>query len=215
MAFPQQYGTWKIIQLFLHGSGNLNKWSEVKAPQLYLTLCDAMDYTVHAILQARILDSVAFPFSRGSSQPRDWTQVSHIAGRFFTSWATREAQEYWSGQPIPSPADLPDPGIKLESPALQEDSLPTELWGKPKTVLIIPLNPIADPQGHRVLSRKSQDLKQFFTLKWYILQVLCSNGLLKNLICFMRQTEFDLLVFTKKKCVVFSLIVKYIKLTEL
>ena len=38
-----------------------------------------------------------FPFSRGSSQSRDRTQVSHIVGRFFTSWATREAQEYWSG----------------------------------------------------------------------------------------------------------------------
>ena len=44
-------------------------------------------YTVHGILQARILEWVAFPFSRGSSQPRDRTQVSHIAGRFFTSWA--------------------------------------------------------------------------------------------------------------------------------
>ena len=40
---------------------------------------------------------VAVPFSRGSSQPRDQPQVSHIAGRFFTSWATREAQEYCSG----------------------------------------------------------------------------------------------------------------------
>ena len=49
------------------------------------------------ILQASILEWVAFSFSRGSSQPRDWTQVSHTAGRFFTSWATREAQEYWSG----------------------------------------------------------------------------------------------------------------------
>ena len=50
-----------------------------------------MNYTVHGILQVRILEWVAFPFSRGSSQPRDQTQVSHIAGRFFTSWATREA----------------------------------------------------------------------------------------------------------------------------
>ena len=49
------------------------------------------------ILQARILDWVAFPFSRGSSQPRDQTQVSCIAGRNFNSWATREAQQYWSG----------------------------------------------------------------------------------------------------------------------
>ena len=49
-----------------------------------------MDYTVHGILQARILEWAAFPFSRGSSQPRDQTQVSCIAGRFSTSWATRE-----------------------------------------------------------------------------------------------------------------------------
>ena len=41
--------------------------------------------------------NTAFPFSRESSQPRDWTQVSHIAGRYFISWAKREAQEYWSG----------------------------------------------------------------------------------------------------------------------
>ena len=49
------------------------------------------------ILQARTLEWVAMPTSRGSSQPRDWTQVSCIAGRFFTSWATRETHEYWSG----------------------------------------------------------------------------------------------------------------------
>ena len=52
---------------------------------------NSLRYTVHGILQARILEWVAFPFSRGSSQPRDQTQVSHIAGGFFTSWATREA----------------------------------------------------------------------------------------------------------------------------
>ena len=61
-----------------------------------VTLCDPMDYgpsgsSVHGILQARILEWVAIPFSRGSSQPRDWTQVSCIASRFFTLWATREA----------------------------------------------------------------------------------------------------------------------------
>ena len=57
--------------------------SEVKVNQSCPTLCDPMDYTVHGILQARILEWIAFPFSRGSSQPRDWIQVSHIAGRFF------------------------------------------------------------------------------------------------------------------------------------
>ena len=57
---------------------------KVKFAQLGLTLCDPMDYTVHGIFQARILEWVAFPFSRVSSQSRDRTQVSHIAGGFFT-----------------------------------------------------------------------------------------------------------------------------------
>ena len=57
----------------------------------------SIDYTVHGNLQARILEWVAAPFSTGPAQPRDGTQVSRIAGGFFTSWATREAQEYWSG----------------------------------------------------------------------------------------------------------------------
>ena len=67
----------------------------LKENRSVMTLCDPMDYTIHEILQARILEWVAFPFSRGSSQPSDGIQVSHIAGRFFTNWATREAQEYW------------------------------------------------------------------------------------------------------------------------
>ena len=50
-----------------------------------------MDYTLHGILQARILEWVAIPFSRGSSQPRDWTQVSRIVGRFFPNWTMRGA----------------------------------------------------------------------------------------------------------------------------
>ena len=58
---------------------------KVKGAQSCPTLCNPMDYTVHEILQARILEWVAIPFSRGSSQPKDQAQVSHIAGRFFTS----------------------------------------------------------------------------------------------------------------------------------
>ena len=103
--------------------------------QLCPTLCDPMDCTHQAPLsagtfQARTLEWVPISYSRGSSQPRDWTQVSRTAGRFFTSWATREAQEYWSGWPIPFPEDLSDPGTELRSPALQADSLPAELAGK-------------------------------------------------------------------------------------
>ena len=74
------------LSIFLH-------WSEVKVAQLCPTLCDPIDYTVHGILKARILEWVAFPFSRRSSQPQDRTQVSRIAGGFFTSWTSREAQK--------------------------------------------------------------------------------------------------------------------------
>ena len=64
--------------------------------KLCLTLCDPMDCSppgsfVHGILQARILEWVASPFSRGSSQPRDWIRISCTAHRFFANWATREA----------------------------------------------------------------------------------------------------------------------------
>ena len=65
---------------------------KVNVTQLRPTLCNPMAYTVHGILQARILVWVAMPSSRGSSQPRDQTQVSHITGRFFICWATREAR---------------------------------------------------------------------------------------------------------------------------
>ena len=63
----------------------------MKATQSCPTLCNPRDYTVYGIVQARILERAAFPFSRGSYQPRDQTQVSRIAGRFFISWAIREA----------------------------------------------------------------------------------------------------------------------------
>ena len=55
-------------------------------------LCSLLGSSVHGTLQARILEWVAIPFSRGSPWPRDWTQVSRIAGRFFTIWATKENQ---------------------------------------------------------------------------------------------------------------------------
>ena len=69
------------------------KWSEVA--QSCLTLCNPMDcslpgFSVYGIFQARVLEWVAISFSRGSSWPRDRTQVSRIASRHFTLWATRE-----------------------------------------------------------------------------------------------------------------------------
>ena len=63
------------------GIGVFKEVKEVKVTQSCLTVCNPMDYEVHGILQAKILEWIAFPFSRRSSQPRDQTQVSHTAGR--------------------------------------------------------------------------------------------------------------------------------------
>ena len=87
---------------------------KVQVTQSCLTLCHPMDYTIHGILKAGILEWVAISFPRGSSQPSDWTQVSHTAGRFFTSWTIREAQEYWSGS-LSLSSRSSWPGIKLGS----------------------------------------------------------------------------------------------------
>ena len=78
--------------------GSLCVWQTVLVAHLCPTLWNPMDCSlpgssVHGILQARILERVAIPFSRGSSQSRDWIRVSCIAGEFFTVWATSEAQE--------------------------------------------------------------------------------------------------------------------------
>ena len=68
----------------------------VKSLHSCLTLWDPMDCSppgssVHGILQARMLEWIAMPSSRGSHRPGHWTQLSHIEGEFFTIWATREA----------------------------------------------------------------------------------------------------------------------------
>ena len=65
----------------------------VLVAQSRLTLCDPMDcsspdFSVHGILQTSVLEWIAIPFSRGTSQPRDWTLVSCVAGTLFTVWAT-------------------------------------------------------------------------------------------------------------------------------
>ena len=63
------------------------KWKSLCHIQLFE---DPMDYTVHEIFQARILEWVVILFSRASFQPRDWTQVPCIAGGFFTIWASEK-----------------------------------------------------------------------------------------------------------------------------
>ena len=88
--------------------------------QLCPILCDPMDYSPPGfslsmrILQARILEWVAMPSFRGSSLPRDWTQVSCIAGGFFTIWTTREAQEYsWVAYPFSRGSSWPSSRTRI------------------------------------------------------------------------------------------------------
>ena len=84
---------WNILKEFLRRKALWEHGVWVLVAQSCPTLCDPIacspqDSSVHGILQARILEWVAISFSRGSSWPRDWTQVSYIAGRLFTIWAT-------------------------------------------------------------------------------------------------------------------------------
>ena len=129
--------------------------------QLYPTLCDPMDCSppgssVHGDTPGKNTWGGRRALLQGSFP----TQGSN-PGLLHCSWilycpqtVTREAQEYWSGQPIPPPGDLPDPGIKPGSPALQADSLSAELPGKPQiscnythitSLLILPLLPTPRP----------------------------------------------------------------------
>ena len=132
--------------------------------QLCSTLCYSMDCSLPGF--SKFMEWVAIHFSRGSSWPRDWTWVSHIAVRFSTIWSTRKKvkplsrvslfgipssvarhappsmgfsrQEYWSGLPFLPPGDLPNPEIKPRSPALKADSMLSEPPGKPPNRKIPP-----------------------------------------------------------------------------
>ena len=107
--------------------------------------------SVHGTLQARILEWVSIPFSRGSSRPRDWTQVSRIAGGLFTVWATREPTQR-SAHPVAPCTTQQLPAAlsallcvslltqwcrqpKKDSPALQCSSL--NIWKTGSLIIII------------------------------------------------------------------------------
>ena len=87
----------------------------MKVTQPCLTLWNPVDYTVHGILQARIREWVAVPFSRRSSQPRDWTQVSHIAGRFFYQLSHQGSPRIleWVAYPFSSRSSQPRNGTGI------------------------------------------------------------------------------------------------------
>ena len=115
-------------------SHHLVRKKESEGTQSCPTICDPMDcslpcFSVHGIFQARVLEWVAISFSRGSSRPRDWTQISRIVCRWFTIYATREV---WLGRVDPI----------LELLLYREYS-----WGKKRK-----------PSGWQALNPKSWDI---------------------------------------------------------
>ena len=137
---------------------------ESEVAQSCPTLCDPMDcslpgFSIHGIFQARVLEWVALSFTRGSSLPRDRTQVSvlcyvtSVVSDFATSRTVARQvplcmgfsrQEYWSGLPFPSPVGLPDPGIEavsLMSPALAGSFFTTSATWESRSQTLASLSP--------------------------------------------------------------------------
>ena len=113
-TFPFEYNTistkkWLTQNFFYRASQkSIFHESESEVAESCLTLCDPMDRSlsgssIHGVFQARILEWVAVSFSRRSSWPRDWTQVSLIVGRCFSVWATRDF--IWGGSKITADGD--------------------------------------------------------------------------------------------------------------
>ena len=106
------------------------------AAQSCMTICDPMDCSppgssVHGTLQARILEWGAMPSSRGSSQARDWTQVSNITGRFFYQLSHRGSSRTLEWVDYPFSRGSFQPRNQTGVSCIAGDSLPAELPGKP------------------------------------------------------------------------------------
>ena len=94
---------WQLMSTIWDGSfygGTVLCLAAQSCPTLHNPMgCSPPGSSIHGILQARTLEWEAYPFSRGSSPPRNWTRVSYIAGGFFTSWATRKAPFIYTPRP--------------------------------------------------------------------------------------------------------------------
>ena len=96
------------------------KQTQMKVTQLCLTLCNLIDYTVHGILQARIVEWGRHAILQEIFSTQGLNPCLPHCRQFLYQLSHQGSPKYWGGQPIPSPGDLPNPGIEPESPALQE-----------------------------------------------------------------------------------------------
>ena len=117
----------------------------MKAAQLCLTLCDPMDYTVHGILQSRILEWVAFPFSRSLPKPgiEPWPPTLQVDS--LPAEPSGKSKNTAVGSLSLSPGDVPDSEIQI---ALQADSLLAELPGKVKVKVILSCQTLCYPMDY-------------------------------------------------------------------
>ena len=104
-----------------------------------------------------------------------WKWLSRVQ-LFATPWTIESVEfsrpEYWSGQPFPSPGDLPNPGIKSRSPALQADSLPAKSQGKPKNIGVGSLSllqQIFPTHGSYSINVSTQFLLFSFCQQWLLI----------------------------------------------
>ena len=173
--YPQMCTEWQSTIIAKTMLKRSTKWGTQVSPTPTPVCAMPMDNSppgspVHGILQARILEWVVMPSSKGSSQSRDQTQVSHIAGGFFTSWATREAQEYWSGWPAPSPGDLPNPGIEPRSPSIAGRLFPS--WAT-REAMVIKLAVLVEGTDAQINRTKQKTQKETHTnvSRWFLTNV--------------------------------------------
>ena len=153
---------------------------KVKVAQSCLTLCES-DYTVHGILQARILEWVAFPFSRRSLQPGDQTQVSHIAGEFFTSWATREAPKWRREWQTTSASCLENP---MNSMKRQKDrTLKDESPGQEVSNMLLEKRKEITPETMKRWSQSRNNTQLWMYLLVKVKSDAVKNNLYRNLEC--------------------------------
>ena len=137
--------------------------------QLYLTLCDPMDcsppgFFVHRVLQTRILDWLAIPFS--GDLPRNQTQVSHIVSRFFTIWATSSVQFSSATQSCPtlcSPINHSTPGLPVHHQLREFTQTHVHRVGdviQPSHPLLSPSPPAPNPSQHQGLFQWVNSLRE-------------------------------------------------------
>ena len=147
-------------------------WKKVKVARSCLPLCDPTDYTVRGVLQARILEWVAFPFSRGSSQPRDQTQISLYQLSYQGSPGILE----WVAYPFSSRSSLPRNWNRVSCIA-GGFFIPAEPQGKPQNPGVGSLSLLQAPFQPRDQTQVSHIAGRFFT-SWATTDAPVGGGIL-------------------------------------